>query len=145
MLQIKTCPLRFDLAGDVMQIKTPLMRTKDYKQGCIKKTLTLSVAFSFDDWFTVGEPVLKSIDEVAIAFGSVEVGVISVVATTFVVSVSKYDVTQSVRRLTINRNTDKNKKKEKIFFSVSQPFLFAQIVHSVCKWVEGWGRPLSSC
>ena len=59
---------------------------------CIKKTLTLSVAFSFDDWFTVEEAVLKSVDEVAIAFGSVEVGVISVVATTFVVSVSKYDV-----------------------------------------------------
>ena len=59
---------------------------------CIKKTLTLSVAFSFDDWFTVEEAVLKSVDEVAIAFRSVEVGVISVVATTFVVSVSKYDV-----------------------------------------------------
>ena len=85
MLQIKTCPLR--------KIKAPLMRTKDYKQVCIKKTLTLSVAFSFDDWFTVEEAALKSVDEVAIAFGSVEVGVISVVATTFVVSVSKYDVT----------------------------------------------------
>ena len=70
-----------------MQIKAPLMRTK------YKETLTLSVAFSFDDWFTVEEAVLKSVDEVAIAFGSVEVGVISVVATTFVVSVSKYDVT----------------------------------------------------
>ena len=61
---------------------------------CInKKTLTLSVAFSFDDWLAVGEAVLKSVDEVAITLGSVEVGVISVAATTFVVSVSKYDVT----------------------------------------------------
>ena len=33
MLQIKTCPLRFDFAGDVMQIKAPLMRTKDYTIG----------------------------------------------------------------------------------------------------------------
>ena len=33
MLPRKTCPLRFDFAEDVMQIKAPLMSTKDYTIG----------------------------------------------------------------------------------------------------------------
>lgn len=37
--------------------------------------------------------MLKSVDEVAIGFSFVEVGVISVVATTFVVGGAKNDVT----------------------------------------------------
>lgn len=53
---------------------------------------------NFEDGLSVGGAVLKCVDEVANAFGFVDVGVISVVATTFVVSFSKYDVTKSVMR-----------------------------------------------